>query len=78
MTREQRILDSLPATVCELAALESATVRQINAHLYNLKCSGMVERTGLTGMRYGKRGRKPSLWRLTIDGVFKVKAGWQG
>lgn len=73
MSRTQRILHSLPATVCELAALEETTVKQINAHLYNLRCRGMVERTEVRGMRYGKRGPKPSMWRLTLDTLFKVK-----
>lgn len=62
MTRTQRVMRALPATVCELAALEDVSVKRINALLCHLRNGGNVRRTDRRGFRYGRRGRAPSIW----------------
>ena len=62
MTRVSRILHALPATVCELAAIEETTVRAINAILCYLRGRGLVRRTDKRGERQESRGRYPHLW----------------
>ena len=61
-TRQARILEALPATVCELSALESVSVRLINADLCWLRAKGLAKRTNLRGMRYEQRGPRPAIW----------------
>ena len=65
MTVCARILKSLPATVCELAAIEGVDVRTMNSRLCYLRGRGKVKRTNLQGTRYGLRGPKPALWEKT-------------
>ena len=61
MSRAARILHALPATVCELAAIEETTVRNINADLCYLRDLKLVRRTDRRGERYENRGRFPHI-----------------
>ena len=63
MARPQRILAALPATSTELAAIESSTVRRINADLQEMKQRGLCRRTDRRVQPSEKRrGRWPALW----------------
>lgn len=62
MTRTKRILNALPATVCEIAAIEKITVKNANAVLCNLRKQFLATRTDRHGQRYSQRGPKPALW----------------
>jgi len=61
-TRINRILNALPATVCELAAIEKITVKNANAVLCNLRKQFLATRTDRRGQRYNQRGPRPAMW----------------
>jgi len=78
VSQRQRILRALPATVCELAALEETTVRLINAQLCRLRSEGLAVRTKSRGMRYGKRGPCPAFWMpASADVFFRIRANFK-
>ena len=62
MSKTGRIRNALPATVCELAALEQTTVRDVNAILCNLRQQGLARITNRHGVRYSKFGPAPKIW----------------
>lgn len=60
-----RVLEALPATAPELAAIFERTTKQMNAMLYWLSLKGKCRRTDREGMWMGPRGRYPHLWERT-------------
>lgn len=66
MNQLQRILDSLPATAPELAALEQTTTPAIYAALSTLCRNGKAKKTDRKGgVITGRRGAKPSFYKRT-------------
>ena len=65
MTLTQQLLNTLPATLGEIAAMLRADKHQINALLDQQRLRGLVKRSDRYGMRDGARGRKPAIWVRT-------------
>ena len=62
MTLTKRLLNTLPATLGEIASILGHEKHRVNAILYWQKLRGRVKRSNRYGMRDGTRGRKPALW----------------
>lgn len=63
MGRTSTILQRLPATSVEVAALESITVKVAHAHLSLLKQQNLAHKTDRAGHREpGMRGPRPRIW----------------
>jgi len=65
MTRYERILNLLPATSCEIAAIEGISVRLAIGHLYLLKKKGLAHNTYRRGQKYMEKGPAPTIWDKT-------------
>jgi len=65
LTITQRVLQTLPATLGEVASILRRDKHRINALLDWLRRQGSVKRSDRYGMRDGKRGRKPAIWVRT-------------